>query len=71
MQKRNYGLVYFDNNTRQTIYMPFMTKKEIEQYIRGLNLGKDFVNTISIVKMVEHWNAYDGLVYPRGEENET
>ena len=65
-QKRNYGLVYFDNETRKTHYIPFLTKKEVYKFIEGLNLGKDCVSSVSIVKMVEHWNAYDGVVHLQG-----
>ena len=65
-QKRNYGLVYFDNETRMTHFLPFLTKKEAYSFPESLNLGKDCVSSISIVKMVEHWNAYDGVVYPQG-----
>lgn len=67
---RIYGLVYFDNETHQTQFIPFLTKMEVNKYIGLLDLGKDYVNTISVVKMVEHWNAYDGLVFPKTSEDE-
>lgn len=65
-QKRNYGLAYFDNETRKTQFIPFLTRKEAYNYPKFLNLGKDCVSSISIVKMVECWNAYDGVIYSQG-----
>lgn len=61
---RNYGLVYYDNEDGRTHFIPFLTKKEVRNYINAFDMGKDCVSSFSIVKMVESWNAYDGIIYP-------
>lgn len=71
MLNRNYAVIFFDKEFNQWRYVYGLTKKECRNHIKTMNLGKDLISHCHIVKMVDVWNAYDGLVMKGGKFRET
>ena len=67
MLNKNYAVIIFDKECNQWRYVYGLTKKECIKYIKSLDLGKDLVSYCHIVKMVDVWNAYDGLIMKGGK----
>lgn len=64
---QTYGLVFFDKEQSTWKHFFGLTKKECYKRIKTLQLGKDLISEIHVVRMIDAWNAYDGLYLKGGK----